>query len=127
VNKQYDHEDLGEVQESIHMECAAAVLGDPGNIEIALAQIDAFIGKNDRGGIGKPREWDAYSLSDVRDADGEFNVKAPSGALLYALFFGDEKTSGRARYVLAERVEKALADDIQAMVDAKLNRVEVFA
>jgi hypothetical protein len=127
VNKQYDHEDLGEVAESIQMECAAEVLGDPGSIEWALAEIGAFVGKNDRGGIGKPREWDAYSLADVRTAEGDFNPDAPSGALLHALFFGDDKTSGRCRYALAARIERALADDIAAAVAIRTERVEVFA
>lgn len=121
MNNRTNRNDDSEALESIEMDCAAAVLGDPANIESALAEIGAFTGKNARGGIGQPRTWDAFSLADVRDADGEFNPLAPAGALLYGLLFGDDKTSGRCRYALAERVEKQLAPEISAAVSAKLD------
>jgi hypothetical protein len=112
----------------ILMDVASDVLGDPGKLEEALAEIGAFVGRNDRfekKGTMVVRHWDAYGLRDVRDAEtGEVRVDAPAGALLYALLFGDEKTSARCRYVLAERVEKQLQPEIDATFKARMTRFE---
>jgi hypothetical protein len=119
-----DRIDTAVADEALQIEAAAGVLGDPGKIEEALAEIGAFFGKNDRGGLNTPRTWDAFSAADLRDADGDFNPEAPSGALLFGLLFADDKTSSRCRYALAARVEKHLAGDIQAAVQAMVSTLE---
>jgi hypothetical protein len=112
----------------ILMDCASDVLGDPGKLEEALAEIGAFVGRNDRfekKGTMVVRHWDAYRVRDVRDAEtGEVRADAPAGALLYALLFGDEKTSRRCRYVLAERIERQLQPEIEATFKARATRFE---
>ena len=98
----------------------AEILCDPANIEEALAELGAFTGKNPRGGINCPKEWDTFSLNDLRDADGEFDYNAPAGALLVGLFAGDNAIALKCRNVLHERMLGQITEKAEAELDLML-------
>lgn len=104
-----DHENLTDL-------ATAQVLGNMDNITDALGDIGAFSGKNPRF-VGNVKHEDCWTTDDCKDAEGEFNNSAPSGAIFYGLIFGDERTSRRCKYEIAQRIERALKSEIEKRAD----------